>query len=119
MKNKIECLITSILIVLSFVFITWAIGLIIPMYWITIAFLAYGIYLIYGILNPKKKYYFASYWLPGGERGRIFIACDEFKVWEMEESIAKDKGVENAVIDYYRQISKEEYKIQKDKHEQD
>lgn len=37
----------------------------------------------------------------------------------MEESIAKDKGVENAVIDYYRQISKEEYKIQKDKHEQD
>lgn len=117
MKNKIECLITSILIVLSFVFITWSIGFIIPRYWVTIAFLVYGIYLIYGILNPKKKYYFASYWLPGGggERGRIFIACDEFKVREMEKSIAKDKGVENAVIDYYRQISKEEYKIQKDK----
>lgn len=77
--------------------------------------LVYGIYLIYGILNPKKKYYFASYWLPGGERGRIFIACDKFKVWEMEENIAKDKRVENAVIDYYRQISKEEYKIQTDK----
>lgn len=115
MKNKIECLITSILIVLSFVFITWSIGFIIPRYWITIAFLVYGIYLIYGILNPKKKYYLASYWLPGGERGRIFIECDEFKVWEMEKSIAKDIGVENAVIDYYRQISKEEYKIQKDK----
>lgn len=86
-----------------------------PRYWITIAFLVYGIYLIYGILNPKKKYYFASYWLPRGDRGRIFIACDEFKVREMEEIIAKDKGVENAVIDYYRQISKEEYKIQKDK----
>lgn len=27
--------------------------------------LVYGIYLIYGILNPKKKYYLASYWLPG------------------------------------------------------
>lgn len=66
MKNKIECLITSILIVLSFVFITWSIGFIIPRYWVTIAFLVYGIYLIYGILNPKKKYYFASYWLPGG-----------------------------------------------------
>lgn len=65
--------------------------------------------------QPKEKYYLASYWLPGGERGRIFIECDEFKVWEMEKSIAKDKGVENAVIDYYRQISKEEYKIQKDK----
>lgn len=65
MKNKIECLITSILIVLSFVFITWSIGFIIPRYWITIAFLVYGIYLIYGILNPKKKYYLASYWLPG------------------------------------------------------
>lgn len=65
MKNKIECMITSILIVLSFVFITWSIGFIIPRYWVTIAFLAYGIYLIYGILNPKKKYYFASYWLPG------------------------------------------------------
>lgn len=115
MKNKIECLITSILIVLSFVFITWAIGLIIPRYWITIAFLVYGIYLIYGILNPKKKYYFASYWLPRGDRGRIFIACDEFKVRETEEIIAKDKGVGNAVIDYYRQISKEEYKIQTDK----
>ena len=51
----------------------------------------------------------------GGERGRLLIACDEFKVREMEKSIAKDKGVENAVIDYYRQISKEEYKIQKDK----
>lgn len=55
MKNKIECLITSILIVLSFVFITWSIGFIIPRYWITIAFLVYGIYLIYGILNPKKN----------------------------------------------------------------
>lgn len=55
MKNKIECLITSILIVLSFVFITWSIGFIIPRYWVTIAFLVYGIYLIYGILNPKKN----------------------------------------------------------------
>lgn len=69
--------------------------------------------------QPKEKILLRFVLASLGERGRIFIACDEFKVWEMEESIAKDKGVENAVIDYYRQISKEEYKIQKDKHEQD
>lgn len=71
MKNKIECLITSILIVLSFVFITWAIGLIIPRYWITIAFLVYGIYLIYGILNPKKNTTSLRIGFPGRERTDI------------------------------------------------
>lgn len=120
MKNKIECLITSILIVLSFVFITWSIGFIIPRYWVTIAFLVYGIYLIYGILNPKKKYYFASYWLPGGERGRIFIACDEFKVREMEESIAKDKRVEMRSLTITDRFPRRNIKFKKiNKYEQD
>lgn len=112
MKNKIECLIIAVLIISSAVFIVCIIGLIIPRYWLTVILLIYGVYLIYRVLNPKKRYYFVTYWLPKGDRGRVFIACDKFRVRSIEEGIAQDKGAENAVIDYYRQISKEEYECQ-------
>lgn len=109
MKKKIICITTAILMVSSAMFIIWAIGLIIPKIWLTIIALIYCIYLIYHEINPKRKYYFITYWLPGGGRGRTFISCDKFKIRDTENEIAKDKGADNAVIDYYRQISKGEY----------
>lgn len=114
MKNRIECIVTAILVVLSVMFIVWAVGLIIPGYCITAIALIYCVYLIYGILNPKKRYYFVTYWLPRGGRGRIFIVCDKFRVCDTEKDIANDNGEENVVIDYYKQISKEEYEYQTD-----
>lgn len=114
MKNKIECIVTAILVVLSVMFIVWAIGLIIPGYCITAIALIYCVCLIYRILNPKKRYYFVTYWLPRGGRGRIFIVCDKFRVCDIEKDIANDNSEENVVIDYYKQISKEEYEYQTD-----
>lgn len=112
MKNKIECLLAAVLVVLSVMFIVGVVGLILPRYWITAIALVYCIYLLYRILNPKKRYYFVTYWLPRGDRGRVFIACDKFRVYDAEKDIAKDRRTENAVIDYYKQISKEEYEYQ-------
>lgn len=112
MKNKIECIVTAILVVLSSVFIIGAVGLILPRYWIMAIVQIYGVSLIYRILNPKKRFYFVTYWLPGGDRGRIFINCDKFRVHDVEKDIASYTHSENVVIDYYMQISKEEYEYQ-------
>lgn len=112
MKKKITCIITAILIASSAMFIIWVIGIIIPKIWIAIIALICGIYFIYKILTPLKKYYFVTYWLPGGGRGRTFISCDKFKIRDAENEIAKDKGADKAVIDYYTRISKEEYEFQ-------
>lgn len=105
MKNRIECIVTAILVVLSVMFIVWAVGLIIPGYCITAIALIYCVYLIYS---------FVTYWLPRGGRGRIFIVCDKFRVCDIEKDIANDNSEENVVIDYYKQISKEEYEYQTD-----
>ena len=112
MKNKIECLLAAVLVVLSVIFIVGVVGLILPRYWITAIALVYCIYLLYRILNPKKRYYFVTYLLPRGGRGRIFIVCDKFRVCDIEKDIANDNSEENVVIDYYKQISKEEYEYQ-------
>lgn len=112
MKNKVKSIIVAILVVLSICFIVWAVGLIIPRYWLTAILLIYCIYILYRVLNPKTKYYFVTYWHSNIGRGRIFITCDRFRVCDIEKDIAKYNGVENAVIDYYKQISKEEYEYQ-------
>lgn len=114
MKNKIECLLAAVLVVLSVMFIVGVVGLILPRYWITAIALVYCIYLLYRILNPKKRYYFVTYWLSRGGRGRKFIVCDKFRVCDIEKDIANDNNEENVVIDYYKQISKEEYEYQTD-----
>lgn len=112
MKNKIECASAAILIVLSFMFIIEIVGLIIPRHYITVILLIYCVHIIYKILNPPKRFYFATFWLPRGDRGRIFIKCDKFRVYDVEKDIASYTHSENVVIDYYMQISKEEYEYQ-------
>lgn len=112
MGNKIKSIIIATLVVLSICFIVWSVGLIIPRYWLTAVLLIYCIYILYRVLNPKKKYYFVTYWFSNMGRGRIFIPCDKFRVCDIEKDIAKYFGVENVIIDYYRQISKEEYEFQ-------
>lgn len=112
MMNKIKCLSGAILIVLSAVLIVEIVGLIIPRYYITAILLIYCVHILYRVLNPKKRFYFVTYWLPGGCRGRVFINCDRFRVHDVEKNIANDKHSENVVIDYYMRISKEEYEYQ-------
>lgn len=112
MKSQFVNMILAIIIVLSFVFIVWAIGFIIPRYWLTAILLIYCIYIFYRILNPKIRYYFVTYWYSNMGRGRMFISSNRLRVYEIEKDIAQYKEVDNVVIDYYAQITKEEYEYQ-------
>ena len=111
--KKIKDILFAILIVLCVMFIVGAVGLVIPGYWITAIALIYCVYLIYRILNPKERFYFVTYWIPGGARGRTFVSSKKLIIFDLEKAIAKDVGCEKVLIDYYNLISKEEYESNK------
>lgn len=55
------------------------------------------------------KYYFVTYWFQNNGRGRIFVSCDRFRICDIEKYIAQCYGIERVIVDYYKQITKEEY----------
>lgn len=59
----------------------------------------------------KNKYYFIAYWFKNNGRGRTFVCCDRFRIRDIENYIAQSCGIECVIIDYYKQITEEEYQI--------
>lgn len=115
MTSKIKAILLATLIVISACFIVWTLGLVIPRYLFTALLLLYGIYLIYRVLNPKKRYYFVSYAHNRGF-GALSIGTQGFLIRkEAEEFINQENfgGMGSIAIIYYREISKDEYDAQR------
>lgn len=115
MKSKIKAILLATLIIISVCFIAWAVGLVIPRYLFVAVLLLYGIYLIYRMLNPKKRYYFVSYVHAKGFGVSILWTQGYLIRKEAEAFINQEyfEGKDSIAILYYREISKDEYDAQR------